>query len=490
MSLELKTVSTLFRWMVLCNFLLIIGYITYCNQETTNDYAIAELSEHHDHDNELKDTVKFYIFWNFSWPIHEYFESCNESNLYGRHRLRHWANRNSHCGEKYFSMDSLRNHKWFDPQLNINDSDVLVIPVPLMLAANGYCRPNQADHNYYHFKNNKPFLFILHQLFDELFQLQLTQKILIIAHDHGMCHINRYMPLPSSAMHLGHQSRLIVGHYENRELSKHRPCFWQRDAADKQQRISRMVIIPYTIPFKYTEYNMYDDVEYNLRDFHSRRYKLFFIGSVCKKIGKKYDRLIAMEYMHSLNHVDSNSTQSKHLGVITDFDDLYEAKSCRDSHTIPICNASLDRLEALHSPCGLNEEMYHTLNRNNELYIYGLKHSQFNLMIHGDTPTSGKLYDSIAFNLINIIIGFDKNESDLYLPFTDIVPYEKFVFFVNQTHFREDGLNELKKIVYDTTEQQIEEMISYMTRYRRYLLWDHKESVVVDSILRQAQKTN
>eukprot|EP01083_Nonionella_stella_P000169 499_1 len=498
MSLLLRhIVSTTLKWIILYNLILIIGYVVYYNQKKINEYAITELSE--TTTTIPNDTVNFYIFWNFSSSIQEYFKSCHESNLYGRHRLKHWANAKSHFGDKYFSMDGLRKHKWYDPQLDINDAEFVIVPIPFTLAANGYCRPNQSDHHYYYSKNNKPFLSILDQLFTQLYQLQSKQKILMIAHDFWMCHIDRYMPMPSSAKRLGRQSRLVIGHYENRELAKHRPCFWQTNTTDKQEMANQMIIVPYTIPFKYTDYSIYDNITYNLRHFQSKRYKLFFMGGACYHITRKYDRLIAMNHLRLLNHVNANghfeptSTghERRHMGVITDFEQCHiRGKTDYTVYTrkkLPICNASLGRLEALQSPCGLNQETYDRLNGNNELYTFGLKHSQFNLMIHGDTPTSGKFYDSIAFNLINIIIGMNKDESYLYLPFTDIVPYEKFVFFVNTTRFREHGLAELMKIVYETPEQQIQEMISYMTRYKRYLLWDHKDSLVVDSIMRQAK---
>ena len=107
-------------------------------------------------------------------------------------------------------------------------------------------------------------------------------------------------------------------------------------------------------------------------------------------------------------------------------------------------------------------------------------------MIHGDTPTSGKFFDSIAFNLINIIIGMKKHDLWKYLPFTDIVPYENFVFFIDEKDF--ENISMLLKILYETPTIKLNYMISNMTYYKKYLLWNHKNSLVVDNTVKKAKK--
>merc|ERR1712083_759053 len=136
-------------------------------------------------------------------------------------------------------------------------------------------------------------------------------------------------------------------------------------------------------------------------------------------------------------------------------------------------------------PCYLTRKK---MNQDNELYIRGMKNSKFNLMIHGDSPTSGKFFDSIAFNLINIFVGIDKQNMMDFLPFAGVIPYEKFTFFIEPNEFEKNGYELLKNIIHNTSDEVLENMISNLTFYKKHILWNIKGSLVVNEVLKEVVK--
>jgi len=110
-------------------------------------------------------------------------------------------------------------------------------------------------------------------------------------------------------------------------------------------------------------------------------------------------------------------------------------------------------------PCFTNEMLPKQLNQENKLYLHGLKNSKFNLMIRGDTLTSRKFYDSIAFNMINIFVGITRENAPYYLPFADVLPYHKFCFFITPKEFQFNGATILKHIITQTSDFEIRNML-------------------------------
>ena len=98
-----------------------------------------------------------------------------------------------------------------------------------------------------------------------------------------------------------------------------------------------------------------------------------------------------------------------------------------------------------------------------------MKNSKFNLMIHGDTPTSGKFYDSIAFNMINIMIGITKQNKMHYLPFANVIPYEDFLFFIEPKEFEQNGYELLENIIHNTEDAVYQSMMSNLTLYKKHI---------------------
>lgn len=89
---------------------------------------------------------------------------------------------------------------------------------------------------------------------------------------------------------------------------------------------------------------------------------------------------------------------------------------------------------------------------NDEKYIeYGLD-SKYFLMIHGDSPSSSRLYDAIHFGAIPFIIA--DNFSQLAMPFPDELPWQEFAVFITQRAFFEDPVAEMQKAMHLVKDKQ------------------------------------
>eukprot|EP01084_Bolivina_argentea_P261317 441541_1 len=237
------------------------------------------------------------------------------------------------------------------------------------------------------------------------------------------------------------------------------------------------IMLPYTSPpnITYNEYKMYENITYAINNFHQRKYSLFFMGRVYKPFDRYKDRRLAIKYMNIFNE------SHLHFGIVTD----YNNKNKSDlSLILQLCDTNLSSL-----PCGLTKSNYASIHSKNKLYIYGLKNSKFNLIIHGDTPTSGKFYDAITFNQIPILVGIDQLDTK-NLPFSDTIGYEKFSFFIQSQDFADEkvAMQLLHNIVYNISKQKLNYMIQNLTYYKKYLLWNHPQSLVVYNIMKQAKK--
>merc|ERR1719232_1058773 len=171
-----------------------------------------------------------------------------------------------------------------------------------------------------------------------------------------------------------------------------------------------------------------------------------------------------------------------------------EAESFLKESNIQVCHYDKKSVQQ-HSlivpsmPCLMRFEVSEELNQNNKLYLHGLKNSKFNLMMNGDSPTSGKFYDSIAFNMINIFVGITKNLTQYYLPFADVIPYQKFCFFIPPEQFENnEGVITLRNILAKTSDEEIKNMLGNLTVYKKDILWNVKGSRVVRNVFDEVQR--
>merc|ERR1711862_485292 len=168
-------------------------------------------------------------------------------------------------------------------------------------------------------------------------------------------------------------------------------------------------------------------------NFWSRTYSVFFMGSPSIK---SWTRITALKYM-----MDPLLYNLNPFGILNPHGS--RAKPVNISQ-FPLCNNSKppsNWISVPLMPCVMSDNLFEVMNPGNKLYIYGMENSKFNLMLQGDSPTSGKFYDSISFNMINIFVGISEQTIFRYLPFADIVPYRKFCFFISPKDFMEKGLN-------------------------------------------------
>merc|ERR1719232_1449797 len=156
----------------------------------------------------------------------------------------------------------------------------------------------------------------------------------------------------------------------------------------------------------------------------------------------------------------------------------------RKDFKIPMCSMKMVKKGV---PCIMSYLLSKILNKGNKLYMYGLKNSKFNLMIKGDTPTSGKFYDSLAVNMINIFVGVREETINRYLPFANVIPYQKFCFFISPQQFYQQGVTILHNIISNTSDDQIKNMLSNLTQYKKDLLWNINGSRVVSNMFDEVQ---
>ena len=110
--------------------------------------------------------------------------------------------------------------------------------------------------------------------------------------------------------------------------------------------------------------------------------------------------------------------------------------------------------------------------------------SKFTLVIHGDTPSTSRLYDAISSGSIPIVIS-----SDIYfqgLPFLTKVPYHLFSFFLNHDRSGETIVNQILDIVMSTPEHVLKDKLKLMREYVRDVSWNHPKSKVVENIMIEA----
>lgn len=271
---------------------------------------------------------------------------------------------------------------------------------------------------------------------------------------------------------------VFVGHFENKhskaEKGKEEAAWKLKNGYLKNG--TETVVLPYTIPIKEDDYKEYSNmnIDETYKDFQSREYSLFFMGSRSHSI-----RARALNYMTRPLITNLNP-----FGIV-------RPRSDERKGILPNCTYNENSKESIivpSMPCLMDSNLSKQLNKDNKLYLHGLKNSKFNLMIRGDSPTSGKFYDSIAFNMINIFVGITRELVPYYLPFADVIPYHKFCFFITPQEFRMKGVYMLKQIVTETSEFEIRNMLGNLTLYKRDILWNMKGSRVVQNVFKEVKR--
>lgn len=200
-----------------------------------------------------------------------------------------------------------------------------------------------------------------------------------------------------------------------------------------------------------------------------RHYDLFFIGGLDGRTSYKA-------------RLDINQGLNSH-NLFRDFKFIYAASKSK----------SLGKTtEAMKNPC--NQTKCETTNCANCLatdsmkskYVNYLVDSKFALVIHGDTPSTSRLYDAISSGAIPIIVS-----SDLYiegLPFIDKVPFYDFCFFINESLNVEEIYQQIYKVVRETPEYILKYRFEKMVKHIDDVSWRSKTTRIVENILYDSLK--
>ena len=417
-------------------------------------YFIGHFVTHND--TKYINESKFTIFFNLTGNVMEYYNTCNVSDMLNECQGK-CNNKYSHVGEIYFSYHVLKDHYRYTS--NMYDADIILFPIFLSLGINKYC--GQRNINEYKKINNMLFKYLTILTKNNVFN---NKKIIIIAEEFWFFSCwykdNNYIEFINKMSNNSHNIIFKMGVME-------RMCYIKPDCFLNDAKYT--FTVPYTIPFSFKDYAMYTNAVYNVNRFTNKLYDIFFMGSACfpSRKGAYQERQLLMTYVKQLNNDHGLSS----FGVATDMDNEHKNCGIIDSKTIDMCDYNDMRY-----PCGLN-------GINNTLYKYGLSNSQFNIAICGDTNSTGKIYDGIAFGLINIFIGINKDNMKWFLPFYKTIPYHKFSFFIDINEFKTNGSMILKDIILNTPKETIDYMIKNVTYYQKYLLYNHHESLVVDNVL-------
>jgi len=444
---------------------------------------------------------KVYIFDNeLESKVVKYFSSCNES------RRVHIKNAKSELGAKYFTRSSLESQEWYDEYFvdNLATANVVLIPFQFTLALTGRCGIG-TEAKYGMPKDNSELLEIFTSLMNTLLEKKdsLRRKAIFIVMFKWSWRWYEYESgLINETLTKLRQSEVFVfiGHFEVKIQKNRAPWELKDDFLEKD--LDQTVVLPYTIPFDSNTYGAYNDLDIDALydDFQRRSHSVFYMGSAssrpdaCQK-GIKFfykNRLRSMILMSHANLKDLNP-----FGIVLLHEECEKLSSDVQKFTnFPeFCSPQKEKKSGASKlplfPCFMTYNMSKQLNKKNSLYFHGLENSKFNLMIEGGTMTSAKYYDSIAFNMINIFVGIEEERINQYLPYSDVIPYKKFSFFIKPGDYfksgRERGRN-IRDIVINTPEQQIKDMLSNLSFYKSHILYNMKGSRAVQNTFDQVFK--
>lgn len=245
------------------------------------------------------------------------------------------------------------------------------------------------------------------------------------------------------------------------------------------QRIQKCtVVVPYVDKSVY--YTQDSEMQsLTFENWMARKYHFGFIGRFTQNYSSYRFRFLLASNLKLLDNLvlDANQTQihyhnSRKLEKLN----YVFAASSNSAHKTkiywPICeDPEADQIKN----CILSSAEYP--NR----YMRLLTEHKFGLLIYGDTPSSGRLYDLISSGTIPII--FSNYLLRDGLPFFNKVPYYKFCYFIDDTLPVKQVYQALIKILLETSEAEYQEKYENLKLYAKEILWRRADSRVIENIL-------
>lgn len=216
------------------------------------------------------------------------------------------------------------------------------------------------------------------------------------------------------------------------------------------------VIAPYTSiwNFFYNQYYLHilSEIEnYEITKWNKRKITFFFAGQADHRKAYK-DRQLLLDQME------------KYFPTTKDFFVITSSKDKKYSN----CTFAKKR-NGCHKILNIHQ------------FIKILRDSKYNIMFHGDSPTSARFYDAISASSINIIAsdGF----YEIGAPFKTIIDWKKIALYVNMKEYKKNPVKTLKKIIHKINSTEI--LINMKNHYDD-LIWNSPTSRVAENILMDA----
>lgn len=192
---------------------------------------------------------------------------------------------------------------------------------------------------------------------------------------------------------------------------------------------------------------------FSLPEWDSRPGSLFFIGQADHRWSYRTRRR-ALHYLpehyanSTLVQVPSDPREAKWHVVMDAWDDPPSLKT-----ELPMCDEA-GRL----SGC--------VMRRNYDGYVALGRRTKYSLVIHGDTPSTSRLYDSLQFSQIPLMIS--ERFKLLAMPFDRDLPWDEIVVWLNQTNFHLDPVGTMADAVTRAAEP---DQLAMWMRARPFLDW-------------------
>ncbi len=127
-------------------------------------------------------------------------------------------------------------------------------------------------------------------------------------------------------------------------------------------------------------------------------------------------------------------------------------------------------------------------------YFYEIIDSQFCLVMRGDSPTTGHIYDALAAGCIPIVIS--DRWMEIGAPFSHIIDYTKFVVFINETEWKMNTAKSVENALLPILQNNMEKckkILENLYKFRRWLIWTENSKLsqlVVHAMLREVEKVS
>lgn len=115
-------------------------------------------------------------------------------------------------------------------------------------------------------------------------------------------------------------------------------------------------------------------------------------------------------------------------------------------------------------------------------YLKYFFNSRFGLVIHGDTPSTSRLYDSIASGSIPIILSNQIQREAL--PFYDKINYAGFSYFIDEEQEIEKIISQIYVITQLTSLSELRIKFENLLRVQKEVLWRKSPNLLAENILR------